>query len=110
MLQYLVEHAGRLVSREELLEALWPDTYIQPEVLKSHIRLSGSCLGTIPKALLKLCRGVDTNSLLLARTAGGERFESDFRVSSLTCSSLVFLSVVPQRANRLVLVSCSFVF
>ncbi|HZD47163.1 MAG TPA: AAA family ATPase [Silvibacterium sp.] len=37
MLRYLLEHAGRLVSHYELLEALWPNTYVQPEVLKSHI-------------------------------------------------------------------------
>jgi TolB-like protein len=37
MLEYLVERAGRLVTHRELLEALWPDTFVQPEVLKSHI-------------------------------------------------------------------------
>jgi DNA-binding response OmpR family regulator len=25
-----VEHAGRLVTQEELLDAVWPDTYVQP--------------------------------------------------------------------------------
>jgi predicted ATPase len=38
VLHYLVEHAGRLVTQNELLEALWPETNVQPEVLKSHIR------------------------------------------------------------------------
>jgi DNA-binding winged helix-turn-helix (wHTH) protein len=37
VLHYLVEHAGRLVPQEELLEAVWPETYIKPEVLKSRI-------------------------------------------------------------------------
>jgi TolB-like protein len=37
MLGYLVERAGCLVTHTELLEALWPDTFVQPEVLKSHI-------------------------------------------------------------------------
>jgi len=37
VLRYLVEHPGRLVAHDELLEALWPKTYVQPEVLKSHI-------------------------------------------------------------------------
>jgi predicted ATPase/DNA-binding winged helix-turn-helix (wHTH) protein len=37
VLQYLVEHAGRLVTHDELLEAVWRETYVQPEVLKSHI-------------------------------------------------------------------------
>jgi hypothetical protein len=35
-LDYLVEHACRLITRDELLNALWPDTFVQPEVLKSR--------------------------------------------------------------------------
>src|SRR3974390_1071930 len=49
MLRYLLEHAGRLVTQNELLEALWPDTFVQPEVLKSHIRDVRSVLGDDPK-------------------------------------------------------------
>src|SRR5260370_22784344 len=37
VLRYLVEHAGRLVTQDELLNGLWPDTFVQPEVLKSHV-------------------------------------------------------------------------
>jgi TolB-like protein/DNA-binding winged helix-turn-helix (wHTH) protein/Flp pilus assembly protein TadD len=37
VLQYLVERAGCLVSQRELLDALWPGIFVQPEVLKSHI-------------------------------------------------------------------------
>src|SRR5260370_39438157 len=37
VLGYLVEHAGRLVTQDELLNWLWPDTFVQPEVLKSHV-------------------------------------------------------------------------
>src|ERR1700686_2830700 len=37
VLRYLVEHAGRLVTQDELLEAVWPDTFVQPEVLKYQI-------------------------------------------------------------------------
>jgi FixJ family two-component response regulator/DNA-binding winged helix-turn-helix (wHTH) protein len=37
VLRYLVEHAGRLVTQSELLEAVWPDTFVQPEVLKSQV-------------------------------------------------------------------------
>jgi DNA-binding winged helix-turn-helix (wHTH) protein len=49
MLRHLVEHAGRLVTQEEFLQALWPETYVQPEVLKSHIRDIRSALGDDPK-------------------------------------------------------------
>jgi hypothetical protein len=37
VLDYLVRNAGRLVSQEELLEALWPETFVQPEVLRKYI-------------------------------------------------------------------------
>ena len=37
LLRYLVEHADRLVTQEELLNALWPETYVQPEVLRTYI-------------------------------------------------------------------------
>ncbi len=37
VLCYLVEHAGRLVSQEEILEKLWHDVYVQPEVLRKYI-------------------------------------------------------------------------
>src|SRR5215475_9482293 len=37
VLRYLVEHPGRLVSQDELLEALWPETYVNPELIKKYI-------------------------------------------------------------------------
>jgi len=49
VLSYLVEHAGRLVTQNELLDAVWPDTFIQPEVLKYQIADIRSVLGDDPK-------------------------------------------------------------
>ena len=49
VLRYLVEHAGRLVTQEELLEVAWPETHVQPEVLKSRIFEVRSVLGDRPK-------------------------------------------------------------
>src|SRR5215831_11828298 len=37
VLRYLVEHPGRLITQNELLEALWPDTYVNPELIKKYI-------------------------------------------------------------------------
>src|ERR1700687_4080924 len=37
VLRYLVEHPGRLVTQGELLEALWPATYIDPGVLRKYV-------------------------------------------------------------------------
>src|SRR5882724_6608604 len=45
VLRYLVEHPGRLVTHDELFEALWPKTHVQPEVLKSNIAAIRTVLG-----------------------------------------------------------------
>ena len=37
VLRYLVENPGRLVTQNELLEALWPETYVNPEILRKYI-------------------------------------------------------------------------
>src|SRR5262245_1508950 len=50
VLQYLVDRAGRLVTQAELLDALWPDTHVQPEVLKSQILDVRNALGDRPKS------------------------------------------------------------
>ena len=38
VLRYLVDHAGRLVTPDQLLEALWPETYVNPEGLRRYIQ------------------------------------------------------------------------
>src|SRR5258708_33604335 len=37
VLRYLVERADRLVTQDEILEALWPETYVNPEVIKKYV-------------------------------------------------------------------------
>jgi DNA-binding winged helix-turn-helix (wHTH) protein len=49
VLQYLVQRAGRLVTQGELLGALWPQSYVQPEVLKHHVLEVRKALGDDPK-------------------------------------------------------------
>jgi DNA-binding winged helix-turn-helix (wHTH) protein len=39
MLRYLVEHPGRLVTQDAILEALWPETYVNPEIIKKYIQI-----------------------------------------------------------------------
>jgi two-component system phosphate regulon response regulator PhoB len=39
LLRFLIEHPGRVFSREQLLNAVWtPDTYIEPRTVDVHIR------------------------------------------------------------------------
>ena len=74
VLNHLVENAGRLVSQDELLQAVWPETFVQPEVLRKYIQELRKILGdkaqnpiyleTIPK------RGYRFR-LQLSRTARG---------------------------------------
>src|ERR1700691_3711126 len=59
VLRYLVENPGRLITHDELLDALWPETYVQPQVLRTYMlelrKLLGDDAGqprfiqTIPK-------------------------------------------------------------
>src|SRR5471032_3131760 len=37
MLRYLVENPGRLITHDELLDALWPETFVQPQVLRTYM-------------------------------------------------------------------------
>jgi TolB-like protein/DNA-binding winged helix-turn-helix (wHTH) protein/Tfp pilus assembly protein PilF len=37
VLRYLVENPARLVTQDELLSAVWPDTYVNPEILRKYI-------------------------------------------------------------------------
>src|SRR5580700_8518172 len=37
MLRYLVENPQRLITYDELLEKLWPETYVQPQVLRTYV-------------------------------------------------------------------------
>ncbi len=37
ILRYLVENPGRLITHDELLDALWPEIYVQPQVLRTYM-------------------------------------------------------------------------
>jgi predicted ATPase len=37
VLRYLVENPQRLVTHNELLDKLWPETYVQPQVLRTYV-------------------------------------------------------------------------
>ena len=50
LLQYLVTHAGRLVTKEELLDALWPDVHVTDGVLKVCVRELRQALGEDARA------------------------------------------------------------
>lgn len=37
VLRYLVENPGRLITHDELLDKLWPETFVQPQVLRTYM-------------------------------------------------------------------------
>ena len=45
VLRYLVDHADRLVTQDEILEALWPETYVNPEGIRKYILEIRKALG-----------------------------------------------------------------
>lgn len=49
VLRYLAEHTDRLVTQDEILEALWPDTYVNPEGIRKYILEIRKVLGDRPK-------------------------------------------------------------
>jgi DNA-binding winged helix-turn-helix (wHTH) protein len=49
VLRYMVDNAGRLITQDELLEALWPETYVNQEVLRKYILEIRKVLGDRPE-------------------------------------------------------------
>jgi len=75
VLRYLVEHAGRLVTQDQLLEAVWPDTFVQPEVLKYQIADIRSTLGDHPKNPLFIETRPRRGYRFIAAVSDGESVE-----------------------------------
>ena len=50
VLNYLLVRPGRLVTKDELLNAVWPETFVGEAVLKVTIRQVRQALGDDPKA------------------------------------------------------------
>src|SRR5215207_5261712 len=45
VLKYLLERPGQLVTKQQLLDAVWPDTFVGDAVLKDSIRQLREALG-----------------------------------------------------------------
>jgi DNA-binding winged helix-turn-helix (wHTH) protein/tetratricopeptide (TPR) repeat protein len=63
LLVFLVERSGRLVTKAELMEGLWPDTFVEDGTLARHVSSLRRALGdeesglieTIPKSGYRFC-------------------------------------------------------
>jgi DNA-binding winged helix-turn-helix (wHTH) protein/tetratricopeptide (TPR) repeat protein len=66
LLVFLVERSGRLVTKGELMEGLWPDTFVEDGTLARHVSSLRKALGdddsglieTIPKSGYRFCGSV----------------------------------------------------
>jgi DNA-binding winged helix-turn-helix (wHTH) protein len=50
ILSYLVQNSGRLIKREALMEAIWPDSFVEETNLTLNISLLRKALETAPDA------------------------------------------------------------
>ena len=48
LLHYLVANSNRLVTHGELLEKIWPETFVQPQVLRTYVLGLRRILGDDP--------------------------------------------------------------
>ena len=79
VLRYLVENPGRLITHDELLDALWPETFVQPQVLRTYMLELRKTLGddageprfieTMPKRGYRFV--AEVREATAARRAGG---------------------------------------
>lgn len=84
VLRYLVENAGRVLTQGEILESVWPDTYVNPELIKKYILGIRKVLGdrsgrplfieTFPKRGYQFVAPVSDDS-----TAGSSELPSDLK-------------------------------
>ena len=102
VLRYLVENPQRLVTHDELLEALWPETYVQPQVLRTYVlelrKLLGDDAGnarfieTVPK------RGYRFIAALAETSESVAGFEQ--RAGALPSSGLVGRAIELEEFHR----------
>ncbi|HET9370116.1 MAG TPA: winged helix-turn-helix domain-containing protein [Vicinamibacterales bacterium] len=50
VLAYLTRHAGHLVSKQDLLDAIWPDAFVEEGILAVHISALRKALADDPRA------------------------------------------------------------
>jgi DNA-binding winged helix-turn-helix (wHTH) protein len=109
VLRYLVENPQRLVTHDELLEALWPETYVQPQVLRTYVlelrKLFGddpACpqfIETIPKRGYRFLAAVtqensagSERSILVGRDAELAALQAQFERACKADRPTVFLT------------------
>jgi predicted ATPase/DNA-binding winged helix-turn-helix (wHTH) protein len=84
ILNFLVENPGRLITHDELLDKLWPETFVQPQVLRTYVLELRKVLGdeagnprfiqTMPKRGYRFVASVtDSNQPVSASISGASQ-------------------------------------
>ncbi len=75
-LKYLVEHPGRLIGKQELMQAVWPDSFVTDDSLVQCMLELRRALDDRAQVLLKTVprRGYLFTSEVIQRSAKPERF------------------------------------
>jgi predicted ATPase/DNA-binding winged helix-turn-helix (wHTH) protein len=113
VLRYLVENPQRLVTHDELLDALWPETYVQPQVLRTYVLELRKLLGddpdepqfiqTVPKRGYRFLAKVSTVKSapesvwekvqrIVGRDAELEKLDADLDLAAKGIRKLIFLT------------------
>lgn len=113
VLRYLVENPQRLVTHDELLDALWPETYVQPQVLRTYVLELRKLLGddpdapqyiqTVPKRGYRFLAKVTTVKQaveaddgnfgpIVGRDAEIEQLDADLELAARGIRKLIFLT------------------
>jgi len=118
ILRELLTHPGQILTHQQLLQAVWPKTYVQPEVLKVHIFELRRALGddpkrpryieTIPRRGHRLIASVQdaepsplgggppgAPELLVGRSQAMEKLKAAFQTASQGKRQLVFVTGEP---------------
>jgi len=91
LLLMLVENSGAVVSKDELMQALWPDTFVQDQNLKQNIFLIRRALGEKPHGLYIASVHGKGYRFLPAVRLRGESLEAA-TVASVSNSKIVSIS------------------
>ncbi len=80
VLRYLVENPQRLVTHDELLAKLWPETYVQPQVLRTYVLELRDLLGDEAEnpQFIRTVRG--RGYWFMAQVEDGARYTADVGV------------------------------
>jgi predicted ATPase/DNA-binding winged helix-turn-helix (wHTH) protein len=77
VLRYLVENPERLVTHDELLEKLWPETYVQPQVLRTYVLELRKLLGDSVQSPQFIRTVAGRGYWFLAQVEDDERYTAD---------------------------------